>query len=106
MKKQRKIITSLSILVVFGLSGNGQSSVVDFTNSVARDNKMESINNELVDKFYAINQHQLFWFSPTEQSLQLRQQLKNILDSSISLGLNKEDYHYKKIMNEENNIKY
>jgi murein L,D-transpeptidase YcbB/YkuD len=98
VKKVIKIIACLLILADFILPVKGQSSIMAFTKSVTSGNKIESINEELVDKFYKINQQKLFWFSPGEQSLLLRQELKNVLDSSRNLGLNKEDYHYEKIL--------
>jgi murein L,D-transpeptidase YcbB/YkuD len=49
---------------------------------------------KLVERFYELRESQLFWFADNESSL-LRQRIKSILDSSVYVGLDKSDYHYK-----------
>jgi L,D-transpeptidase YcbB len=49
---------------------------------------------KLVNRFYEIKGESIFWYS-NGQSVALRQKAKMILDSSVYLGLNKEQYHYK-----------
>ena len=47
----------------------------------------------LVSSFYRISNQQLFWFSSGRQSQQLRTMLRNCIDSSENIGLNKSRYH-------------
>jgi L,D-transpeptidase YcbB len=49
---------------------------------------------KLVDRFYEQNGQSLFWF-PANGSSFLRQKIKNIFDSAVYLGLDKDRYHYK-----------
>src|SRR6185312_15124797 len=52
----------------------------------------------LVEKFYTSSDNQLFWFSVNNNSLFLRRLLKERIDSSVYLGLKKENYHIEDII--------
>ncbi len=49
---------------------------------------------ELVDRFYLLNNQQLFWFGNRAESFELRQTLKGRLDSSIFMGFDHASFHH------------
>ncbi|MFI5151861.1 MAG: L,D-transpeptidase family protein [Chitinophagales bacterium] len=51
-------------------------------------------DQDLVARFYQLNQQELFWFQPSKPSSSIRQTLLCAIDSSEICGLNKNDYHY------------
>ena len=51
----------------------------------------------LVDNVYQIRQGKLLWFAPGDQSALLRRSLKDKIDSSAFVGLNKNTYHVEEI---------
>ncbi len=75
--------------------------------SQSSNNKLENISEQaktakliyptLVDKFYELNQQQLFWFLSDDNSPLLRKALKDCIDSSNNIGLDKFNYHYEEI---------
>jgi hypothetical protein len=54
------------------------------------------IQPKLVDRFYTMNDHQLFWFGNNETTLR-RSKLVSLLDSAAYLALNKNNYHYERL---------
>ena len=63
-----------------------------------------SINEGLVEKYYALNNHQLLWFSLDAESIVRRKQFKSNLDSCQYIGLNKLKYHYQFILEHVNDL--
>jgi murein L,D-transpeptidase YcbB/YkuD len=63
-----------------------------------------SINEGLVDKYYALKNHHLLWFSLNRESIIRRQHFKNNLDSCQYIGLNKLKYHYQFILEHVNDL--
>ncbi|HEX4851926.1 MAG TPA: L,D-transpeptidase family protein [Puia sp.] len=75
------------------------SAATLFSNSHHQNNTLinavRSLDDSVeVEAFYARNHQKLFWYTPDGESIQLRQALKQALDSSLQFGLKKEDYHY------------
>lgn len=85
----RKLCPPLIIILIvfFGLDISG--------NDVASAQNL--INPSLVKKLYTLYGNKLFWLSPGEQSHALRLVLKNKVDSSTNMGLNKYKYHYNEL---------
>lgn len=84
----RKLYSSIIILIVF------------FSLDILRNNIVSAQNliyPSLVKKLNNVSENKLFWFSPGEQSHALRLSLKNKVDSSINMGLNKYKYHYNEL---------
>ena len=80
----RKLYPSIIIVVFFSLDMSGH-------NIAAAQNL---IYPSLIKKLYNVSDNKLFWFPPGEQSHVLRLVLKNKVDSSTNMGLNKYKYHY------------
>jgi murein L,D-transpeptidase YcbB/YkuD len=62
------------------------------------------INEEMVDRYYALGNHHLLWFSLDRESIIRRQDFKNKLDSCQYIGLDKLKYHYQFILDHFNNM--
>ena len=58
----------------------------------------------LVEKYYALNNHHLLWFSLDRESIMRRKQFKSNLDSCRYIGLNKLKYHYQFILEHVNDL--
>ena len=63
-------------------------------NNVARP---QLVNPTLVEKFYALNQGKLSWFTSPSSLAETERYFVQLLDSSIYLGLNKNKYHYSEL---------
>jgi L,D-transpeptidase YcbB len=61
-------------------------------------------NENLVNRFYALNKNNLYWFSLTRESVLRRKSFKNNLDSSLFLGLDKDKYNYQIISGHFNDL--
>lgn len=59
--------------------------------------KYQYLNENLVNRFYTLNQNKLYWFSFTRESVLRKKSFKNNLDSSRLLGLDKDKYNYQTI---------
>ena len=68
------------------------------TSSDAYNNLYSNIiHPSLVNKLYQLNENKLIWFLPGEQSGFLREILKNKIDSSENIGLQKNKYHFNEL---------
>jgi L,D-transpeptidase YcbB len=57
-----------------------------------------TMNEDLVDRYYELNNHKLLWFSQDTVSIVRRHHFKNNMDSCRYIGLNKFKYHYQFIL--------
>ena len=89
-----KVIIGFGVLIFSAGLLFSQSLPASPPGSFNKYTTVQLIHPILVDKFYSINQQELFWFSTGEQSSLLRLALKNGIDSSASIGLDKTKYHY------------
>ena len=67
--------------------------MVILQSSIQDDASLNLIHTSLVNKLYQNTGNKLVWFLQGEQSHLLRQVLKNRIDSSINIGLQKNKYH-------------
>ena len=49
---------------------------------------------DLVNRFYILNNQQLFWYAHNAESYKMRYTLQQMIDSSAADGLSKNKYHY------------
>ncbi len=71
-----------------------QNDLLILRNNIYNDESINLIHPALVNKLYQLRQNKLIWFLPGDTSYLLRQLLKIKIDSSISIGLKKNNYHY------------
>jgi murein L,D-transpeptidase YcbB/YkuD len=75
-----------------------QAQTIALSNAFTKDNQKLNLNYpSLVAKFYELRQNKMIWFLPVESAQQLRQALKDKIDSSINIGLNREKFHPREI---------
>jgi L,D-transpeptidase YcbB len=95
------------ILSLLELSGNsdypGENKKLDSYASKYEPGNI-SVNNDLVDKCYTLNNQHLLWFSLDRESIMRRKDFKNKLDSCQYIGLDKQKYHYQFILDHVNNM--
>lgn len=94
-----KIIPGIILGLFFNL--NNSFAQKDFTLSTAYEKPPGTtiqLHPLLTTKFYQLNNHQLFWFTPRIQSLDLRRALKTCIDSAVNTGLALNKYHYNTII--------
>jgi L,D-transpeptidase YcbB len=94
-----KIISGIILGLFFNF--NNSFAQKDFLFSTAYEKSPVTtilLHPLLTAKFYQLNNHQLFWFTPRVQSLALRLALKNWIDSAVNMGLTVNKYHYNKII--------
>jgi murein L,D-transpeptidase YcbB/YkuD len=71
-----------------------QAQTIALSNAFTTDNQTKNLNYpSLVAKFYELRQNKMIWFLPLQSAQQLRQVLKDKIDSSIYVGLNQEEFH-------------
>lgn len=94
-------IQLLFFLSLFELSGGHRYSTEDNRlNAYIINEKTNFIflNESLVNRFYDLNSHQLYWFSLEKESALRRQSLLNFLDTCQFIGLEKGRYHYQEVV--------
>ena len=70
-----------------------QTNIFSPTNNL-NQSVAKLIHPILVNRLYELNTNNLIWFLSGEQSHLLRNALKNKIDSSVNIGLQKNKYHY------------
>lgn len=61
-------------------------------------------DEKLVNRFYTLNQKNLYWFSLNRESVMRRKSFKTCLDSSRNLGLARDKYNYQTIAGHYNDL--
>jgi murein L,D-transpeptidase YcbB/YkuD len=80
------------IFLITGHAG-AQNNLLILQGIINKDLLVNLIHPSLVNKLYQYTGNKLIWFLPGESSFHLRQSLKNKIDSSINIGLQKNKYH-------------
>lgn len=93
------MINKIHFTISFLLLGLLANHSIGQSNSLIEINKVENfisptlIHPLLVNKFYALTGNKLRWFTAGKQSQLFRKELKNKIDNSINIGLQKSKYH-------------
>ena len=94
-----KIISGIILGLFFNLNNSIAQKELLFSTAYEKPPVTTILLHPLLTaKFYQLNSHQLFWFTPHIQSLDLRLALKNCIDSAVNAGLSVNKYHYKEII--------
>lgn len=99
MKSVIKLIVCFFLCSFYGDDLLGQDYPPELSIIDSGTNTAQLIYPNLVNKFYAINQQKQFWFSDSEQSPSLRRALKDVIDSAVNIGLDRNKYHYAELLN-------
>ena len=84
------IFTCIFLIQVYAVA---QNNVLIYQININNDLSVNLIHPSLVNKLYQYTGNKLIWFLPGENSSHLRQSLKDRIDSSINIGLQKNKYH-------------
>jgi len=68
-------------------------------NRTDNDGTQKLIYPDLVNKFYDLDQQQIFWFTSPASSSGIRSYFIEMVDSSVNSGLNRDKYHLSEIRN-------
>ena len=94
-----KIISGIILGLFFNLNNSIAQKELFFSTAYEKPPVTTILLHPLLTaKFYQLNNHQLFWFTPRIQSLDLRLALKNCIDSAVNTGLAVNKYHYNEII--------
>ncbi len=94
----------ISILALSGDSGYQPSDRKIRFQDTIEEIRSVSINESLVNRYYALNGHHLSWFTLDSASVVRRWNFKKNLDSCQYLGLDKSKYHYQEIAQHFNDM--
>lgn len=83
-----------NVYLLLSLSASSQPAA-GFEKGIRQDSvpEIKLLNPLLVNKFYSINNNNLFWLQQDEKGRQLREQLLQRLDSAYYFGLVQKKYH-------------
>src|ERR1039457_1793010 len=94
MKLIRRVLANIVALIFLANATSAQINAPNIENMLSSDAAIKFNHPSLIKKFYQLCHQQLFWFAPGNPSRPLRLALKNIIDSSANVGLDKNKYHF------------